>query len=47
MSRMMKCARIVARMGEMRNIDIERKRPVGGPGRRCDNNIRMVLAEIR
>jgi hypothetical protein len=43
---------LVARMGDMRNTHKimvgkpERKRPLGRPRRRCENNIKIDLSEI-
>jgi hypothetical protein len=51
-SRRMRWAGHVARMGEVRGVHRvlvgrpERKRPLGRPGRRWDDNIRMGLREI-
>jgi hypothetical protein len=52
MSRIMRWAGYIARMGMKRNAyrifvgKPERKRPLGRPGRRCVDNIKMDLREI-
>jgi hypothetical protein len=51
-SRRMRCAGLVACIGEMRNAynifvgKLERKRPLGRPRRRWEENIRTDLKEI-
>jgi len=52
-SRRMRCAGHVARMGEERGVYMvlvgkpEGRRPLGRPRRRCADNIRMDLQEVR
>jgi hypothetical protein len=51
-SRRVRCSGHVARTGDMRNAykilvrKPERKRPLGRPGRRWEDNIRMDLTEL-
>jgi hypothetical protein len=51
-SKRMKWAGLVARMGEMRNAykilvaKPEKRRSLGRPRRRCENNIKIYLGEI-